>query len=92
LGLPPTISYDAAASLHKWGPLEKKRAGDVQMFGSTQVWTGTLAGCIRQYLGKPPAERHLYNIMVDDAASTRKTILDAADIEAIGKRDDLPTC
>jgi hypothetical protein len=29
--------------------------------------------------------------MVDEAAGTRKTILDAADIEAIAKRDDLPT-
>jgi len=82
------IDYDAPASLHQWGPREKKRAGEAQMFGSTQVWTGTLAACINQYLAKPKAERPLYTIMVDEAAGAAKNILDPADIEAIAKREN----
>ena len=57
------ILYDVPATLHKWQSPEKKRSGE--SLGSMQIWDGTLAGCVREFMGKPISERSLYDIFTD---------------------------
>jgi hypothetical protein len=51
------ILYDVPATLHKWQSPEKKRSGE--SLGSMQIWDGTLAGCVREFMGKPISENGL---------------------------------
>jgi hypothetical protein len=83
-------NYDAAASLHKWETLDKKRAGDAQTLGAAQIWNGTLAGCVKQFMAKPQSQQPLYDIMVDEDAGVGKTILEPSDIHLLAKREDFP--
>ena len=85
-----TINYDARATLHKWQSLETKRASDPPTFGSFQEWSGTLAGCVKQYLAKPDSEKQLYDIMVGEEAGVGETILGAPVIDEIVQREDFP--
>ena len=50
------ISYDVPATLEKWPSL--KSNGD--LFRSQTVFTGMLAGCVRQFMMKPISQRPLY--------------------------------
>jgi hypothetical protein len=84
------INYDAPASLHRWNSLEKKRARDAQMYGTRQIWDGTLAGCVKQFIAKPSARKPLYDIMVGEEAGVGKTILEPRDIVEIANRSDFP--
>jgi hypothetical protein len=54
------------------------------------VWTGTLAGAIRQFLAKPDNEKHLFNITVGTEAGIEKTIVDWRDINSLAKMPDFP--
>ena len=85
-----TINYDARATLHKWQSLERKRASDPPTFGSFQEWSGTLAGCVEQYLAKPDSEKQLYDIMVGEDAGVGETILGPPVINEIAQREDFP--
>ena len=85
-----TINYDAPATLHKWQSLERKRASDPPTFGSFQEWSGTLAGCVKQYLAKPDSEKSLYDIMVGEDAGVGETILGSPVINEIAEREDFP--
>jgi hypothetical protein len=38
------------------------------MFGSQQVWSGTLKGCVLQFLNKPKSQRALFEITVGEDA------------------------
>jgi hypothetical protein len=85
-----TINYDAPATLHKWQSLERKRASDPPTFGSFQVWNGTLAGCVKQYLAKPDSQKPLYDIMVGEDAGVGESILGSPVIDKIAQREDFP--
>ena len=87
-----TINYDARATLHKWQSLERKRAGDPPTFGSFQEWSGTLAGCVKQYLAKPDSQKPLYDIIMvgEDDAGVGETILGSPVIDEIAQREDFP--
>jgi hypothetical protein len=85
------IRYDAAANLEKWPSREamlKPRNGDSVV--SQTVFTGTLAGCVRQFMDKPESRRPLYEIFTDADAAFNKSILDALDIAALAERPDFP--
>jgi hypothetical protein len=49
------VLYHGPATLHKWQSLEKKRSGEG--IGSMQIWEGTLAGCVREFMANPKAWR-----------------------------------
>jgi hypothetical protein len=85
-----TINYDAPATLHKWASVEQRRAGDPPTFSSSQIWDGTLYGCIKKYLAQPPSEKLLCDIMIGEEAGTGNTILEPEDIAIIAARPDFP--
>jgi hypothetical protein len=82
------ILYDLPATLHKWESLEVKRSG--QSIGSMQIWEGTLAGCVREFMAKPISQRPLYDIFTDTQPGLTKTILESDDILALAAREDFP--
>jgi len=81
------VDYDAAADLHK-STLDKHEPGKVATFGSVLVWSGTLGGCINQYLAKPHSKRSLYSIVVGSEAGAEKTILEHKDIDGLAEQPD----
>ena len=54
------INFDAPATLRKWPSLNGQRR--IESAGPYFLLDGTLDECIRQFLAKPPAVRHLYEI------------------------------
>ena len=54
------INFDAPATFRKWPSLNGQRCADSS--GPYLLLDGTLDECIRDFLAKPPAIRHLYEI------------------------------
>ena len=54
------INFDAPAILRKWPSLNNQRI--TQAAGSYSVYDGTLDECLREFMAKPAAARHLYQI------------------------------
>ena len=54
------VNFDAPAHLRKWPSLNNQRRSDVA--GPYSVLDGTLDECIREFMAKPAAMRHLYEI------------------------------
>ena len=54
------INFDARATFRKWPSLNGQRRIDSS--GPYLLIDGTLDECIREFLAKPPAARHLYEI------------------------------
>ena len=52
------INFDARATFRKWPSLN----GQIDSSGPYLLMDGTLDACIREFLAKPPAARHLYEI------------------------------
>jgi hypothetical protein len=53
------INFDAPATFRKWPSLNGQR---IESAGAYLLLDGTLDECIGQFLAKPPAVRHLYEI------------------------------
>jgi hypothetical protein len=85
-----SIRYDAPASLEKWPSREAKRLRNGSTLVSQTVFSGTLAGCVREFIAKPESQRPLYEIFTDKDAAFNKPILDALDIAALAEREDFP--
>jgi hypothetical protein len=54
------INFDAPATFRKWPSLNGQRR--IDSAGPYLLHDGTLLECIQQFLAKPPAARHLYEI------------------------------
>ena len=54
------INFDAPATFRKWPSLNGQRR--IESAGAYLLLDGTLDECIRQFLAKPPAVWHLYEI------------------------------
>jgi hypothetical protein len=65
-----------------------KRSGE--SIGSRQIWEGTLAGCVKEFLAKPENQRPLYDIFTDSQPGLTKTILEPDDILLLAARGDFP--
>jgi hypothetical protein len=85
-----SVRYDAPAKLEKWPSLEARRLRNGSMIVSQTVFSGTLAGCVREFIAKPESQRPLYEIFTDEDAAFNKPILDALDIAALSEREDFP--
>ena len=56
----PHVNFDVPAVLRKWPSLNnQRRIGDTDPY---LVFDGTLDECIREFMAKPAAVRHLYAI------------------------------
>lgn len=84
-----TVNYDAGADLNKQ-IVEQHKPGQYVVTATEKIWSGTLEGCIKQYLAKPLSNRPVYNILIGEEAGVGKTILEFADIDAIAARADFP--
>jgi uncharacterized lipoprotein YmbA len=83
------VNYDVGADLHKQ-IVEQHKPGQYVVTSTEKVWSGTLEGCINQYLAKPLSNQPVYNILVGEEAGVGKTILESANIEEIAARADFP--
>jgi hypothetical protein len=54
------VNFDAPAILYKWPSLNNERRPDVS--SPYLLVEGTLDQCIREFMAKPAATRHLYEI------------------------------
>ena len=54
------INFDAPATFHKWPSLNGQRRNESA--GAYLLLDGTLDECIREFVAKTPAVRHLYEI------------------------------
>jgi hypothetical protein len=55
-----TVNFDAPAVLRKWPSLRNERR--TEGTGPYLLVDGTLGECIREFMAKPTALRHLYEI------------------------------
>ena len=55
----PHVDFQAPASLRKWPSLNNERTGAP---GPYLLFDGTLDECIREFMARPAAGRHLYEI------------------------------
>jgi hypothetical protein len=85
------IRYDEYATLEKWPSLEAKKILTGNVLRSVPIYTGTLVGCVRQFLAKPESQRPLYEIFSYKNAGFGKSTLHPFDIVALAERDDFPT-
>jgi hypothetical protein len=56
----PHVNFDAPAILYKWPSLHNERRPEVS--SPYLLVDGTLDQCIREFMAKPAATRHLYEI------------------------------
>jgi hypothetical protein len=54
------IDFNALATLRKWPSIRNERASTAD--GPYLIVDGTLDDCIRQFMGKPTSQPHLYEI------------------------------
>jgi hypothetical protein len=54
------------------------------------VYNGTLAGCIRELLAKPPKQVSLYDIVTERQAAFDGNVLSPRDAAEIAMRRDFP--
>lgn len=59
-GIGSQVNFDAPAVLRKWPSLRNERR--TEGTGPYQLVDGTLDECIREFMAKPTATRHLYEI------------------------------
>jgi hypothetical protein len=84
------IQYDVPATLHKWPSREGRRIATGEVISARQVYDGTLAVCVREFLARPISQRSLYEIFTVRQPGLRDTILQMHDILEIAERDDFP--
>ena len=85
-----TISYDVPATLQKWQSLQARQVQPGDLIGAQTIYTGTLAGCVRQFMMKPISQRPLYDIFTDPQPGLSGSIISGNDIVEIAERDDFP--
>ena len=81
------IFYDAPADLKKWPSLNNQRFNDGPPY---LVFSGTLAECVRELMGKPLKSISLYDIVTAPQPSFNQTVLSPGDAAEIAMRKDFP--
>lgn len=79
------IDFATAANLKKWPSLAGERISSQDGAVPYTLVVGTLVDCIRGLLSKPEAQRHLYEIHLENGQ-----LLSATDALAIRYRPDFP--
>jgi hypothetical protein len=84
------IQYEMPAALYKWPSLEARRLSTGDTIWAHQIFEGTLAECIREFMAKPISRRPLYEIFTERQPGLRDSILGANHILEIAEREDFP--
>jgi hypothetical protein len=87
MALPP-IDYHHLSNLYKKSAAEPVRTGDRLLL--ELVFDGSLDECITEFMKRSAREHHLYEVHTVLQPAIGKEILTAADLLAIGSRDDFP--
>lgn len=56
------VNFRAAASLRKWPSVRGQRLTEAKYPSPYTLLEGTLGECLREFMLKPPTQRHLYEI------------------------------
>lgn len=56
------VNFRAAASLRKWPSVRGQRLTEAKYPSPYTLLEGTLGECLREFMRKPPTQRHLYEI------------------------------
>ena len=83
------IAWDTRASLLRAG-VRQLAPGQHAILWTDEVWDGSLATMLCEWLSKPETFQPLYTIFVQGDAGTRRAVLDHRDMEALVKRADFP--
>jgi hypothetical protein len=79
------------ASVASQSGIRQLAPGQHAIFWTDEVWNGTLAGMLKEWLSKADTLKPLYTIVIDKNVGTDKTVLDHRDMDAPVKRVDLPS-
>jgi len=56
------VSFAAVASLRKWPSIRGQKLAELKYPSPYTLLEGTLGECLREFMRKPPTQRHLYEI------------------------------
>jgi hypothetical protein len=56
------VSFAAAASLRKWPSIRGQKLAELRYPNPYTLLEGTLGECLREFMRKPPTQRHLHEI------------------------------
>ncbi len=82
------IDFNAQATLRKWPSLNGQRVSAALGAYPYLVVDGTLDDCIRQFLMKPTAQHHLYEIHTNPQSDLVTAVLSAEHIVEIARLQD----
>jgi hypothetical protein len=82
------INFNTPAILRKWPSLNNERISASLGARAYLVVDGSLDECIRQFLAKPPSQRHLYEIHTAAQTDLVSAILSVEDIVEIARLRD----
>ena len=82
----PHVKFDVPAILRKWPSLNNARRNDGT--DPYMVAEGTLAACIREFMAKPEATRHLYEIHTAPQPPLITEVLSAAHVIELARLRD----
>jgi hypothetical protein len=78
------------ASLHRAG-VRQLAPGQHAILWTDEVWDGSLAAMLCEWLSKPETLKPLYTIFVQGDAGTTRAVLDHRDMEVLVRRSDFPS-
>jgi len=82
------IKFDAPAILRKWPSLANERISATLGARPYLVVDGTLDECIRQFMSKPAAQHHLYEIHTAPQQTLVSAVLSAEQIVELARLRD----
>ncbi|MFH0297872.1 hypothetical protein AAFX91_11620 [Bradyrhizobium sp. 31Argb] len=82
----PHVKFDVPAILRKWPSLNNSRRDGGT--GPYMVTEGTLGACIREFMAKPEATRHLYEIHTAPQPPLITEVLSAAHVIELARLRD----
>jgi hypothetical protein len=83
------ISWEVRASLHRAG-VRQLAPSQHAILWTDEVWNGSLATMLCEWLSKPETLKPLYTIFVQGDAGTGRAVLDHRDMEVLVRRPDFP--
>ena len=86
---PNKIDFDARATFRKWPSIKSERRIDSPC--PYLLLDGTLGECIQQFMGKPTATRHLYEIHTLPQAPFFSEVITAENVAELAQLRDFLT-
>jgi hypothetical protein len=80
------VNFDVHASLHKWPSLSNQRRTDGT--GPYLIVAATLSECIREFMARPAATRHLYEIQTEAQPPLVSAVLSGEIVDELARLRD----